>query len=89
MKFLLALPLILCFSTSVTSTDGVDPTPMNVPIQASTQNKINIGKILNILQQGLPQTSKQSSSFLTYFRRSKPHKTVDKTRTKTSLKTTT
>ena len=61
MKFLLSLPLILCITMPITSTDGVDPTPMNMPIQATNENKINIEKILTVLQQGLPQTSKSVS----------------------------
>ena len=58
MKILLSLTLILTISVEVTSTDGVDPNPINTPIQASTQNSINIGTILKVLQQAMPETSK-------------------------------
>ena len=38
--------------------DRVNPNAINTPIQANTENKINLQKILTILQQGLPETSK-------------------------------
>lgn len=57
MKFLITLTLILSIASQVSSEDGVDPLPMNTPIQADTQNKIKLAKILTILQQGLPETS--------------------------------
>lgn len=58
MKFLISLTLTLCLSTHVFCDDGVNPNPINTPIQANTENKINLQKILTILQQGLPETSK-------------------------------
>ena len=58
MKILIPIILILSITTEVFNEDGVNPLPMNTPIQADTQNQIKLEKILNILQEGLPETSK-------------------------------
>lgn len=65
MKFVLSLTLILTIGVEVSASDGVDPNPMNTPIRASSQNKIDISKILQVLQQELPETSESSSPSLT------------------------
>jgi hypothetical protein len=58
MKILISLTIIATMLFQVKPADGVDPTPAKVPIQVSNEQKVNVAKIMNILKQQMPETSK-------------------------------
>ena len=58
MKFLITFTLTILTALQVKAVDGVDPNPSSIPIVASNQQKLDLEKIITILKQNLPQTSK-------------------------------
>ena len=58
MKFLISLTIFALALSPILTDDGVDPTPAKTPIKASTQQKVDVKKIMSLLQQNMPETSK-------------------------------